>query len=147
MPKPRRRGGTSLGDFILLLSAFAVVFVGGFLFGDIAMNRFSINQFQREAVAIDRALELYSKSHQMSDGSESPAYPEALKDIGIQQTTYGVFTNILHRRDNFDPANARFIYTPHPDESGKRYTSYTLQIRMYGGQIYTSPGSAPLKNP
>lgn len=145
--RQRRTGGRAgWGNAILILAAFALVFISGFLSGNMAMNLFSVGQFQRETIAIDEALELYSRSQQMNEGSDRPLYPSDLRAIGIQQTTYGPLARILHRRDNFNPVNPRFIYTPHADEKG-RFTSYTLQTRLYGGKIYTSPKSVPLNQP
>lgn len=142
----RRQSSVGWGDAIIILAAFAIVFVSGFLSGNMAVNLFSVGQFQRETIAIDEALELYSRSQQMNEGTDRPLYPPDLRAIGIQQASYGPLARILHRRDNFNPVNPRFIYTPHADETG-RFTSYTLQTRLHGGKIYTSPKSVPLNRP
>lgn len=131
-------------ELIMVLSVMVVTFSSGFYLGGKVINNFRSEQLKNECMAIDRALEMYSKAHRsvLSDTVRADVtgnklvyesgrvYPENLSDLGVIQSEFGYFTTKINL--------TKFSYQT--TETNGAMT-YELGVTLPNGAYYKSPRS------
>jgi len=130
---------------VLVLSFLLIIFSGGGYLGNYTISNYYANRLITECDAIDRALEMYAKSHRSvltdttriySDSNKliyesGRVYPDNLSELGIVQSEDGYFTTKINLN--------QFSYQTQKNANGKM--TYELGVNLPNGVHYTSPRS------
>lgn len=126
---------------LILVIAFVISAYTGWA----VVGSFRADLMKQEVEAVDKALYFYSLSHKPLDGTlngdgKTNIYPESLMELGVIQYNFKCPIGHITISTDVDVSNGVFIYKPVKGAEGE-FTSYTLQVRLPDGYIYTSPGS------